>query len=256
MTKVSRNAESIYRLGTSGIALPGPKASFPPAYQEGTRLTYYGSLFNTLEVNSCFYNIPKPQTFAKWATEVPGNFNFTVKLWKGITHLKGLDFSPEDIDKFVLAANGVGEKKGCLLVQFPASVKVDSLHKVESILAHLQPARADGWRLAIELRHSSWYVDTAGQMFQRYGAAIVLHDMPGSAPPFSLAQFSNCIYLRFHGPTGRYDGSYSEVVLQQAAEAIRQWQGEGKEIYVYFNNTVGDAFNNARTLQRYLIKTN
>jgi uncharacterized protein YecE (DUF72 family) len=244
----------ILRLGTSGIALPGAKSTFPPAYRESTRLTYYGSLFNTLEVNSCFYNIPKPQTFAKWATEVPKDFNFTVKLWKGITHLKGLDFSPEDVNRFVLAANAVGDKKGCLLVQFPASVRVDSLRKVEAILAHLQPARAEGWQLAIELRHNSWYVDSACDMFQRYGAAIVLHDMPASAPPFSLAQFSNCIYLRFHGPTGRYDGSYADTVLQQAAEAIRGWQGQGKAVYVYFNNTVGDAFNNARTLESFLIK--
>jgi len=244
--------QSVVRLGTSGIALSGPKSSFPAAYRESTRLTYYGNLFNSLEVNSCFYNIPKQQTLAKWATEVPDHFKFTLKLWKGVTHTKGLDFSPEDIDRFVRAANGVGEKKGCLLVQFPASVKIDSLKKIESILTCLQPARANGWQLAIELRHNSWYVDSACQMFQHYGAAIVLHDMPASAPPFSLAQFANCIYLRFHGPTGRYVGSYSDMVLQQAAEAIHVWQSEGKEVYVYFNNTVGDAFNNAKTLEAFL----
>jgi uncharacterized protein YecE (DUF72 family) len=248
----NKNTQSSFRLGTSGIALPGPKSLFPPAYRESTRLTYYGSLFDTLEVNSCFYNIPKQQTFAKWATEVPDNFRFTVKLWKGVTHVKGLDFSPTDISQFVQAADGVGQKKGCLLMQFPASIKVDSLRNVESILSHLQSARADGWQLAIELRHSSWYVDAACQMFEEYGAAIVLHDMPASAPPFSLARFSHCIYLRFHGPTGRYNGSYSEEVLQQTAEAISAWQAEGKEVYVYFNNPVGDAFNNAMTLEGFL----
>lgn len=243
---------SIPGIGTSGIAIPGPKSHFPPAYRERTRLAYYGSLFNSLEVNSCFYNIPRQQTLAKWASEVPDNFKFTLKLWRGATHVKGVDFLPEDINRFVQVANGVGDKKGCLLVQFPASVKIDLLRKVESVLAHLQPARADGWQLAIELRHNSWYVDSACQMFQHYGAAIVLHDMPASAPPFSLAQFSNCIYLRFHGPTGRYDGSYSDSVLQHTAEAIRAWQAEGKDIYVYFNNTVGDAFHNAKTLSGFL----
>lgn len=244
--------QSNFYLGTSGIALPGPKADFPPAFRASSRLTYYASLFNTLEVNSCFYKIPLQKTFAKWAAEVPEGFNFTVKLWKGITHVKGLDFSPADVARFVAAINGVGEKKGCLLVQFPASVKIDLQLKVESVLAHLQPARTEGWQLAIELRHNSWYVDSVCQMLQHYGAAFVVHDMPASAPPFSIAQFSNCVYLRFHGPTGRYNGSYTDDALHKAAAAIHQWQREGKVVYVYFNNTLGDAFHNARKLEVFL----
>ena len=59
---------------------------------------------------------------------------------------------------------------------------------------------------------------------------------------------ASCIYLRFHGPQGDYRGTYSQAFLQQKATHICNWAGKGKEVYVYFNNTIGNAFNNARTL--------
>lgn len=57
------------RTGTSGIVVPGPKATFPEAYQATSRLTYYATLFNSVEMNSTFYRIPQPKTFAAWAAE-------------------------------------------------------------------------------------------------------------------------------------------------------------------------------------------
>jgi hypothetical protein len=47
------------RTGTSGIVVPGPKATFPEAYQATSRLTYYATLFNSVEINSTFYPNPK-----------------------------------------------------------------------------------------------------------------------------------------------------------------------------------------------------
>jgi hypothetical protein len=49
------------RTGTSGIVVPGPKATFPAAYQTTSRLTYYATLFNSVEINSTFYRIPQPK---------------------------------------------------------------------------------------------------------------------------------------------------------------------------------------------------
>ncbi|RYG03079.1 MAG: hypothetical protein EOO07_32265, partial [Chitinophagaceae bacterium] len=43
-------AKGVIRVGTSGIVLPGTKTTFPKEYQSSSRLHYYGSLFNTLEI--------------------------------------------------------------------------------------------------------------------------------------------------------------------------------------------------------------
>jgi len=58
------------------------------------------------------------------------------------------------------------------------------------------------------------------------------------------------VYLRFHGPAGDYKGGYTDAQLQQYAMRIHAWMEEGKEVYVYFNNTIGDALQNAVTLRR------
>ena len=60
--------------------------------------------------------------------------------------------------------------------------------------------------------------------------------------------------MRFHGPTGNYRDSYSHHVLDEKAEQIREYLKTGKDVYVYFNNTAGNAFENARYLQSKLIK--
>src|SRR4051794_21625734 len=114
--------KGILRVGTSGIALPGSKQSFPLAYQSRSRLNYYGKLFNTLEVNSTFKKTPLLRTVQKWCADVPGNFRFTLKLSREITHVKKLLVSLENIDDFLFVANYFDNKKGCLLVQFPASI--------------------------------------------------------------------------------------------------------------------------------------
>lgn len=237
------------KIGTSGIVVPGAKRDYPPEFQSGSQLHYYGSLFNTLEINTSFYKIPMPKTFAKWAEEVPDDFLFTVKLWRGITHAKKLDFSPADIDVFMNAANQLGEKKGCILIQFPASITIAYLSQVEAILQRLDQLNDDkAWRVAIEFRHVSWYQSAAYDMFEKYNAALVFHDMPNSKTPFDYLAAEH-VYCRFHGPTGKYNGSYSPEFIQNIAENITSWSAQKKMVYVYFNNTMEGALENAQVLK-------
>jgi uncharacterized protein YecE (DUF72 family) len=249
--------QGLVRIGTSGIVLPGNKATFPEEFKTGTRLHYYGALFNTLEINSSFYKIPKASTFEKWAEEVPDHFRFTVKLWRGITHVKKLEYSADDLTAFINAAAGLGDKKGCLLIQFPASISIEYLTGVEKILQVLAQRNERGqWQLAIELRHSSWYQEHAYAVFAKYNTTLVLHDMPNSTTPVDClldkSFYSQRLYIRFHGPTGRYNGSYSNRFIDEYAERIKRWQSSGKEVYVYFNNTIGSALQNAERLQKSL----
>lgn len=233
--------------GTSGLVLPVPnKQAFPEAYRSGTRLTYYATLFNSLEVNSSFYKIPRPSTFAKWVTEVPDDFRFTVKLWRGITHVPSLAFAVEDVDRFMQAAAHLTPKKGCLLIQLPPGAKVDRAPQLEQLLLRMAPWR-EAWKLAIEFRHKSWYVDATDALLERFNAARVLQDIPRSAN-WEETTIASFVYLRYHGPAGDYRGGYSGDRLKQDAMRIKKWVAEGKEVYVYFNNTIGSALPDAQFL--------
>jgi uncharacterized protein YecE (DUF72 family) len=243
--------EVVY-LGTSGLVLPITKTAFPPAFRDSSRLTYYASLLNSLEVNSSFYKLPMASTIIKWAGEVAANFRFTFKLWKEITHAKNLEFEPADVERFMTVVDGAGEKKGCLLLQFPASLKI---HSLENLLKLLKLIReydpSEQWKIAVELRDKSWYQPHIYNLLNDFGATMVIHDF-ARAEMVINENGGDFIYLRFHGPEGDYRGSYSEDFLYEHAQYIRDWQEEGKIVYVYFNNTAGDAFQNLFTLKQFL----
>lgn len=238
--------------GTSGLTLPVKnKSLFPPEYQDKSRLTFYGSLFNSLEINSSFYKLPMASTVRRWTTEVPAGFRFTYKLWRNITHNKGLVYDPADITRFMEVINHAGGHKGCLLVQFPASITIAYRSQMEKLLHDLNEANTDVWPIAIEFRSKTWYRDDIYQLLDGYRMSIVLHDMPASATPM-LDQDTDFIYLRFHGPNGGYRGSYTDDFLYEYASYIRDWQADGKNVYVYFNNTMGDAIQNLVTLNNII----
>jgi uncharacterized protein YecE (DUF72 family) len=233
--------------GTSGLVLPVPnKQSFPPEYRDKSRLTYYASLFNSIEINSSFYKIPKVSTVAKWATEVPDNFRFTFKLWQEITHVKGLAYKSEDVLRFMEVIDQAGDKKGSLLIQFPPSLTIDQFAKVESLLSLIS-----GWPVALEFRHNSWYIGETYELADEYNASVVLHDIPKSRNT-QLNKKAPFTYLRFHGPAGDYKGGYTDTQLGTYASLVKEWSDAHKDVYIYFNNTIGDAIPNLMTLNGLL----
>ncbi|WP_413667603.1 DUF72 domain-containing protein [Mucilaginibacter sp. Mucisp86] len=234
--------------GTSGLQIDRPKRDFLLEYSHLSRLGYYALHENSIEVNSSFYKIPQAKTIARWATEVTEGFRFTFKLWKGITHQKGLVFNQEDIISFMQAIHLPETQKGCLLVQFPPSLQVLARHQLKELLELLKPYE---WSIGIEFRHPSWYRDDVFELLNSCQAAMVLQDMPKSATPLELTS-DELVYLRFHGPSGNYKGSYNESFLAEYASYINEWQQEGKTVYLYFNNTAGAALENLRSLKRLL----
>ena len=232
--------------GTSNIVLPIKQSEYPSAFKGASRLSYYASLFSSLEVNSSFYKIPRPETVEKWRESVPEHFRLTFKVPKTVTHAKGLQFNAEELERFAEAVAEVGDKKGCLLVQLPPSVKREQQEELEGILESLR-SDAQDWRIAVEFRDNSWYTSAVYRMLQNFGAGMVQQDMPKSATP-SVALAEDFHYLRFHGPDGDYRGSYDDAFLLQQAKRIISWLNEGKEVYAYFNNTAGSAYQNLQTL--------
>jgi len=239
--------------GTSGLVLPVTnKQLYPVEFQDKSRLTYYASLFNSVEINSSFYKVPMASTVAKWASEVPEDFRFTFKLWRDITHNKGLVFNHLDVEHFIRTIDQVGAKKGCLLVQFPPSFKavfINRLHELLTAIVNSDPERK--WKVLVEFRHNSWYQDDVYELLNDHGIGIVVHDKPSSETPYmdSELEFS---YLRFHGPNGDYRGVYSNDFLLDYAERIRDLHHEGKKVFVYFNNTMGDAIKNLISLNNFI----
>ncbi|MDO8365411.1 MAG: DUF72 domain-containing protein [Saprospiraceae bacterium] len=237
-----------FHSGLSGLQLPISKYIYSPPFENASHLTYYSSLFNSIEINSSFYKIPQTATVAKWAVSVPEHFKFTFKLWKEITHSKGFNFKEEVVMRFFKSMNAVQNKKGCLLIQFPPSLGREHIAQLDKLLSCIKEINApQDWKIAVEFQNKSWYHKSVYDLLNSYKAAIVIQDIPDSATPF-LNHKSDFMYIRFHGPTENYLDSYSEDFLNEYASYLNGWIDEGKTVYVYFNNTTGDAFNNLGSL--------
>lgn len=234
--------------GTSNIVVPIKQSEYPPEFNGASRLQYYASLFSSVEINSSFYQIPKAATVAKWRESVSADFRFTFKVPKAVTHAKNLQFNVAEVERFTEVVAHAGDKKGCLLVQLPPSVKRERQEELEGLLECLRDD-AQGWKIAVEFRHSSWYNRAIYQVLQHYGATLVEQDLPASAPP-PVQVAEDFTYLRFHGPEGGYRGSYDETILAGYAVRIVDGIKEGRDMYVYFNNTMGDAIGNLQTLNK------
>lgn len=228
--------------GTSNLVLPVPnKTFFPEEYRQRTRLTYYASLFNSVEINASFYQMPRVQTIQKWSGEVPDNFAFSFKLHQSVTHAIPGQFNLEPVPAFMETISATS-KRGCVLVQLPPKFGPDPL-QLSKLLNILKPY---GWRIAVEFRQPNWYIEEVFELLNNFDTAMVFHDMPKSSSP--IVTTAPNIFLRFHGPEQGYRGSYSENYLQEYADYINEWLGEGKFVYAYFNNTLGAAVQNLQTL--------
>lgn len=246
---MSKQQKGKLYIGTSNITLPGNKQTFPAAFADTSRLHYYASLFDSLEVNSSFYKVPMPATFGKWAEDVSPEFRFSIKLWKEITHIKELNFDPENVVKFLTAAERLGNSKGCLLLQFPGKISFAYFNQLEKLLNEIRYEGKGAWQTAVEFRNVSWYVSETMELLDEYGSSMVLHDIPKSK---SVEPNRNApvVYIRYHGPAGDYRGSYNDEFLLQQSSKIKAWLKKGKDVYAYFNNTIGNAFENAMTLRK------
>ncbi|WP_231465120.1 DUF72 domain-containing protein [Pedobacter sp. Leaf132] len=254
MGDVISNMISNYYSGSSGLLLPVPnKLHYPEAFQDKPRMAYYGALYNSIEVNSSFYKIPRAVTLQKWATLVPENFEFSFKLFKGISHSKGLDFEPQVVADYMSALNGVGDKKGCLLLQFPPSIghQLDKIHALLSIVQEHNLGKR--WKVAVEFRNNVLYQPEVYTLLAEHDAGMVLHDKQAAPSPL-LDTHPDFVYLRFHGPDGNYRSSYDETILAEYASYIIDWMAQGKKVYAYFNNTMGSALENLQCL-RSLVKS-
>jgi uncharacterized protein YecE (DUF72 family) len=227
------------RVGCSGWNYKSWRGRFYPADLPATRwLDYYATRFDTVEINNTFYRLPERATFAAWRSRVPSTFLFAVKASRFLTHMKRLLDPEEPIKRLFSRITGVGRTLGPMLYQLPPGMTIN-LPRLDHFLRALPRsssiARGRAPRLhVVEFRDPSWYVADTFELLARRRVALCLHDKLGSAikEPF-VGPF---VYVRFHGTSGHYHGSYSDRALDRWAHVLAEQSAEGRRVFAYFNN--------------------
>ena len=240
-----RGSPSLF-IGTSGFYYPAWKGSFYPAKMPARQyLSFYGTRFMSLEVNSTFYRLPLETTLSRWRDLTPEGFVFTAKASRFITHIKRLDDPEGTVTPFLERIRCLGSKLGPVILQLPSRFpfngwKLDSFCKVLD----------KDVRYAFEFRDTDWFRQETCDILTRYGMAFCIYDFAGTLSPDAVT--TDFVYIRLHGPLkSPYRGSYTEKQLEGWAEKIRSWMKEGKKVYVFFDNTMeGDAVADAMKLSQ------
>ncbi|MBI2361257.1 MAG: DUF72 domain-containing protein [Deltaproteobacteria bacterium] len=221
---------------------------YPGDLSQKDWFSFYARRFGTVEINSTFYRLPEAKTFRDWARKVPGDFVFAVKVSRFITHIKRLKEPEQSLKLFLSRAGLLRKKLGPVLFQLPPQMKFDR-ERLESLIACLRRRR--NLRIVLEVRHESWLAQEVYDLLEDAGWTLCLADYPGlerEAP--ALGPFC---YIRRHGTTALYGGCYSDEQLAQDAKFAAKLAGQGKNVYIYFNNDAeGYAVRNAKTLIRMI----
>jgi uncharacterized protein YecE (DUF72 family) len=224
--------EPLVRVGCSGWQYKHWRGNFYPLELSSKRwLEYYATRFDTVEINNSFYRLPEADTFVDWRGRVPASFVYAVKASRYLTHMKKLKDPAEPVALFFSRARRLGRRLGPVLYQLPPHWPLN-LERLETFLRTLPRTRLH----AIEFRDPTWSVDETFDLLSRYGAALCLHDMAGSATGRRMV--GPFVYLRLHGPQ-RYAGSYSDDALESWAEWCADRRRQGMAVYAYFNNDTG-----------------
>ncbi len=266
-----------FMIGTAGWSYKDWSPMFyPKKHGDGfDKLTYYSRYFNTVEINSTYYQYPHPGVALEWLKKVERNddFHFTVKLHQDFTHKR--EFVKQNIDlvRSLLDVLVRGERFGGMLIQFPYSFPFNDV--TANYLVELND-RFCGYHKILETRHNSWGGNEALGFCREWGLIPASIDQPqiGQALPFRLNIVNGRAYIRLHGrnergwrdsisnfgkeqsyeqQNERYRYLYSPGEIAELAQLIKKSLEHLKEVFVIFNNhPVGNAPANAFELIHYL----
>jgi uncharacterized protein YecE (DUF72 family) len=270
-------ANAIIRVGPAGWSYPDWAGYvYPTRRRKGFHeATFLAEFFDTIEINTSFYNPIRPDHAAQWIDRVASNprFVFTAKLWQRFTHdTAGQNAGPQNAgpansagaaSSAIVAATKEDEravrsgfdvlraagKLSAVLLQFPFS-----FHRTPETVAYLSALlkRFGDYPLVVEVRHASWQTPETFALLAEFNAGFCNIDQPviGHSIEPSAETTSSIGYVRLHGrrydtwftddpavPSHeRYNYLYSAAELAPWAKRVAKVAERSREVFVITNN--------------------
>lgn len=261
-------------IGTSGYDYPEWSGVFyPPEVKRKDYLLYYSTVFNALELNNTFYNMPDSKRIESFMERSENRVALSIKANRSLTHEvdtlwknKALDF------KEALAPAKEKNLLSTVLFQFPQSFHYTAQNRfyLSDLIQEFE-----GFPLVIEFRHIEWIKDSVFEGLLKRGVSVAFCDMP-QLKALPNADFSDSVYTRFIGPQAyirlhgrnaqawyadsasqdsgsRYNYDYSESEIFEFVPVIKAARRENRKVSVFFNNhPKGSSPKDAKILMKML----
>jgi uncharacterized protein YecE (DUF72 family) len=239
---------SEFRIGISGWRYaPWRKQFYPVGLPQKSELYFASRAVNSIEINGSFYALQTPARYQGWYDDTPGDFIFSVKASRFITHIRRLKDVEHPIANFFASGLlNLRKKLGPILWQFPPSFKFDGalFEEFLQLLPHTTKEatesvrkyhpdfdppqkRASCLRHCVEIRNKSFMDSAFIDLLKKFDVALVIADS-ARRWPYLEEITSDFVYMRLHGDAELYRSGYSDAALQRWFERMQLW-AEGKQ---------------------------
>ncbi|MEO8134124.1 MAG: DUF72 domain-containing protein [Betaproteobacteria bacterium] len=216
------------RTGTGGwLYEPWRDTFYPAGLPQKRELEYASRKLSAIEIDSTYYRLQKPATFAKWRDETPDGFMFSIKATMFTTNRRVLAESGQSIGWFIDSGIAeLGPKLGPIVWQFATTKQFDAVD-FEAFLK-LLPREAGGvpLRHALDVRHESFKCGEYLALARRYGATTIYTDSDDYPAIGDVT--GSFVYLRLMRASAKLANGFKSEVFDQLADCARAWR-DGNE---------------------------
>lgn len=205
---------------------------YPEKTKAADFLYHYSRQFNSIELNSTHYNIPKVETVKKWRDAADNGFLFCPKFPQSISHRKDFFERFELIDRFITTIYELDDKLGMSFIQFPPYAGPSYLEGIYRFLEFLP----EDFKIAVELRHPDWFkggaqLDEYYKVLENFNACPIITDVAGRRDVLHQMIASDTVFIRFTG-NDLHPSDYYRIDLW--AKELIHWMEKGvKRIYFF-----------------------
>jgi len=200
---------------------------YPKGLAQAKELAYAGQHLTSIEINSTYYGSQKPETFRKWARDVPDGFIFSVKGSRFTTNRRVLAEAGDSLKYFFnTGVLELGDRLGPFLWQFAPTKKFDEADFGAFLELLPQKLEAKPMRHVVEVRHDSFNTPAFPALLRKFSVAAVYAEhakYPGIADV--TADF---IYARLQKGEDDIPTAYPPKALDAWSKRLKLW-AEGKE---------------------------
>lgn len=222
-----------------------PKGSKPADF-----LSLYAKQFNSIELNSVFYQTPSPTQIENWYRSTPPGFLFVPKFPQPVTHLKRLKEVKTLVDAFLLAMSGLKEKMGPVFVMPEPRMGIKSL---ETLVNFIQNEIPQDLKIYLELRHTDWAekenADLIFDIMKATGTGSVITDTGGRRDMAHMRLSTPEAFVRFVG-NSLHATDYTRI--DEWVMRIQKWLDSGLQRLYFFMHQHDELY--SPELIKYLIE--
>ena len=218
----SKNSRQIY-IGVGGWTFaPWRGVFYPEKLAQAKELEYAASKLTSIEINGTYYGSQKPETFRKWAREVPDGFVFSVKGPRFAVNRRVLAEAGNSIKYFYnTGVLELGDRLGPVLWQFAPTKKFDEADFGKFL--ELLPRKLDGRSLrhVVEVRHDSFRDPAFIALLRKFETPVVFAEH-GKYPGIADVT-GDFIYARLQKGSDDIKTCYPPKQLDAWAKRLQLW---------------------------------